>query len=99
MAAERAPAEQRISRTQSSIDTKLSALGVMKGMLSARQSSVGALRTEANLLARKAESSDTTILKASAVSTAPVGTYSVEVLSLATTHKLVSQAYTAGSTA
>jgi flagellar hook-associated protein 2 len=97
VAAERAPAEQRISRTQSGIDTKLSALGVMRGMLSALQSSVSALRTESNLLARKAESSDTTILKASAVSSAPAGTYSVEVLSLATTHKLVSRAYAGGS--
>jgi flagellar hook-associated protein 2 len=99
VAAERAPAEQRITRTQTSIDTKLSALGVMKGMLSALQSSVGALRTEASLLARKAESSDTTVLRANAVSTAPPGTYSVEVLSLATTHKLVSKAYAAGSAA
>ena len=99
VAAERAPAEQRITRTQSGIDTKLSALGVMRGVLSTLQSSVGALRTESNLLARKAESSDTTILKASAVSSAPAGTYSVEVLSLATTHKLVSKAYAGGSSA
>jgi flagellar hook-associated protein 2 len=99
VAAERAPAEQRISRTQSGIDTKLSALGVMRGVLSSLQSSAGALRTEAQLLARKAESSETTVLRASAVSTAPPGTYSVEVLSLATTHKLVSKAYAGGSAA
>lgn len=99
VAAERAPVEQRISRTQTGIDTKLSALGVMKGVLSSLQSSAGALRTEAQLLARKAESSDSTVLRASAVSTAPPGTYAVEVLSLATTHKLVSKAYAAGSAA
>jgi flagellar hook-associated protein 2 len=97
VAAERAPVEQRIARTQTGIDTKLSALGVMRGVLSTLQSSVGALRTENQVLARRAVSSDTTILRATASTSAPVGTYSVEVLSLATTHKLVSRAFTGGS--
>ena len=99
VAAERAPAEQRITRTQTGIDTKLSALGVLRGALSTLQSSVSALRTETQVLARRAVSSDTTILKATAAQSAPVGTYSVEVLSLATTHKLVSRAYAEGSVA
>lgn len=97
VAAERAPVEQRIARTQSGIDTKLSALGVMRGVLSTLQSSVGALRTENQVLARRAVSSDPTVLRATASTSAPVGTYSVEVLSLATTHKLVSKAYSGGS--
>jgi len=33
VAAERSPVEQRISRTQAGIDSKLSALGVMRGVL------------------------------------------------------------------
>ena len=49
------------------------------------------------MLARRAVSSDPTILRATASTTAPVGTYSVEVLSLATTHKLVSEPYAGGS--
>ena len=97
VAAERSPVEQRISRTQTGIDSKLSALGVMRGVLSTLQSSVGALRTETQVLARRAVSSDPTILRATASTTAPVGTYSVEVLSLATTHKLVSEPYAGGS--
>lgn len=97
VAAERAPAEQRISRTQTGIDSKLSALGVMRGVLSTLQSSVGALRTESQVLARRAVSSDPTILRATASTSAPVGSYSVEVMSLATTHKLVSQPYVGGS--
>jgi flagellar hook-associated protein 2 len=97
VAAERAPVEQRIGRTQTGIDTKLSALGVMRGVLSTLQSSVGALRTESQVLARRAVSSDTTILRATAATNAPVGTYAVEVLSLATTHKLVSKPYAGGS--
>ena len=97
VAAERSPVEQRISRTQTGIDSKLSALGVMRGVLSTLQSSVGALRTENQVLARRAVSSDPTILRATASTTAPVGSYSVEVLSLATTHKLVSEPYAGGS--
>jgi flagellar hook-associated protein 2 len=42
-------------------------------------------------------SSDPTILRATASTSAPVGTYSVEVLVLATTHKLVSEPYAGGS--
>jgi flagellar hook-associated protein 2 len=97
VAAERSPVEQRISRTQTGIDSKLSALGVMRGVLSTLQSSVGALRTENQVLARRAVSSDPTILRATASTSAPVGTYSVEVLVLATTHKLVSEPYAGGS--
>ena len=97
VAEERSPVEQRISRTQTGIDSKLSALGVLRGVLSTLQSSVGALRTETQVLARRAVSSDPTILRATASTTAPVGTYSVEVLSLATTHKLVSEPYAGGS--
>ena len=97
VAAERSPVEQRISRTQTGIDSKLSALGVLRGVLSTLQSSVGAMRTETQVLARRAVSSDPTILRATASTTAPVGTYSVEVLSLATTHKLVSEPYAGGS--
>ena len=97
VAAERSPVEQRISRTQTGIDSKLSALGVMRGVLSTLQSSVGALRTENQVLARRAVSSDPTILRATASISAPVGSYSVEVLALATTHKLVSEPYAGGS--
>jgi flagellar hook-associated protein 2 len=97
VAAERSPVEQRISRTQTGIDSKLSALGVMRGVLSTLQSSVSALRTENQVLARRAVSSDPTILRATASTSAPVGTYSVEVLVLATTHKLVSEPYAGGS--
>ena len=97
VSAERSPVEQRISRTQTGIDSKLSALGVMRGVLSTLQSSVGALRTENQVLARRAVSSDPTILRATASTTAPVGSYSVEVLSLATTHKLVSEPYAGGT--
>jgi len=97
VAAERAPAQQRLTRIESRIDTRLSALGTMRGALSSFQGAVGALRTESQLVVRKAESSDTAVLRANAAPGAAVGTYSVEVLSLASAHRLASQAYPAGS--
>lgn len=99
VAAERAPAQQRLTRAESGIDTKLSALGALRGALSGFQSSVAALRTESQLLARKAEVADPAVLRATASSSAAVGTYAVEVLSLASTHKLASRAYGAGGSA
>jgi len=99
VAAERAPAQQRLTRIESGLDTKLSALGTLRGALSGFQGAVGALRNEAQLMVRKAEVSDAAVLRAGAGAEASVGTYSVEVLSLASAHRLASQAYAAGSAA
>ncbi len=99
VAAERAPAQQRLNRAESGLDAKISGLGTLRGALSTLQGSVKGLKSESQLLARKAEVSDATVLRASAASSAAVGVYSVEVLSLASAHKLVSAAYAAGSAA
>lgn len=99
VAAERAPAQQRLTRIESGIDTKLSALGTLRGALSGFQTAVGALRSESQLLSRKVEVSDAAVLRASASPNAAVGSYSVEVLSLASAHKLASAAYTGGGSA
>ncbi len=97
VAAERAPAQQRLTRAESGLDAKISALGTLRGALSTFQGAVGALRNESQLLVRKTEASDPGALRASATSSAAVGTYSVEVLSLASAHKLASAAYAGGS--
>ena len=99
VAAERAPQQQRLDRSGARIDTRLSALGTMKGALSSLQSAVGALRTASQLTARKAEVSDATVMRATATASAAAGSHSVEVLSLASAQKLASQAYAGGSAA
>lgn len=99
VAAERAPAQQRLTRAESGLDAKISALGTLRGALSTFQGAAGALRSESQLLVRKTEASDPTVLRASATASAASGSYSVEVLSLATAHKLASQAYAGGSAA
>lgn len=99
VAAERAPAQQRLTRNEAEVDGKLSALGTLRGALSGFQSGVAALRTGSQVDARKAETGDATVLRATAGASAATGRYAVEVLSLASAHKLASQAYAAGSSA
>lgn len=99
VAAERAPAQQRLNRVASGIDTKLSALGSLRGALSSFQASVDALAKESRAPARKAESSDAAVLTATARAGAATGTYPVEVVALASAHKIASQPYAGGSAA
>lgn len=97
VAAERAPAQQRLNRAESGLDTKLSALGTLRGALSTFQTSVDALAKESKAPARKAETSDAAVVTATARAGAATGAYQLEVLSLATAHKIASQVYAGGS--
>ena len=75
VAAERAPAQQRLTRAESGLDAKISALGTLRGALSTFQGAAGALRSESQLLVRKSEASDPTVLRASATASAASGSY------------------------
>jgi flagellar hook-associated protein 2 len=97
VAAERAPVQDRITRDQKRIDTQISALGSLKGGLSSLESALSALNTEAAFQTRSAVSSDAEILTASATSSAAPGQYEVEVVRLATAHKLASGPFLGGS--
>jgi flagellar hook-associated protein 2 len=99
VAAERAPAEQRLTRQQNTIDTQISALGTLKGAMANLQTSLTAIKTVSAFQTRSAASSNENVFKASATSSAAAGSYSVEVTSLATAHKLSSHAFAAGSNA
>jgi flagellar hook-associated protein 2 len=99
VAAERAPAAQRIDRATRRVTTQLSALGTLRGALSSLQTSVAALKTPSAFQARRAESTDKTVFTASAGSTAATGSYSVEVRQLASAQKLASAPFAAGPTA
>ncbi len=99
VAAERAPAEQRLTRANTRITTQLSALGTLRGALSSLQGAVAGLKTASAFQARRAESTDKTVYAATATSAAATGSYAVEIRQLASTQKLASAAYPAGSTA
>jgi flagellar hook-associated protein 2 len=99
VAAERAPAEQRIQRATSKVTTQLTALGTLRGALSTLQSSVAGLKTPIAFQARRADSSDKTVFAATATSGAATGNYAVEVRNLASAQKLASAPFAAGATA
>ncbi len=99
VAAERAPAEQRLQRAGTRITTQLSALGTLRSALASLQGAVSGLKTPTAFQARGAESSDKTVFSAAATSAAATGSYTVEVRQLASTQKLASAAYPAGTAA
>lgn len=99
VAAERAPAAQRISRAATKVTTQLSALGTLRGSLSTLQGAVSPLKTTDTFQGRRAEAADKTIFTASAGPTSATGTYAVEVKQLSSAQKLVSAAFAGGSAA
>jgi len=88
MAIERIPLN-RLDEKKTSFDARISALGSIKGKLSTLQSSLSGLKNGTSLLAAKAQSSDTAIVKATGTSGAIAGNYSIEVSQLAQSQKLV----------
>ncbi len=98
VAAERDPIVQRLTRQQSKIDTQVSALGALKGAMSTLQSSLSAIKSVAAFQTRKATSSNTDEFSATATNSAAAGTYSIEITSLASAHKLSSNAFASGPT-
>ncbi|MBD3610219.1 MAG: flagellar filament capping protein FliD [Gammaproteobacteria bacterium] len=88
VAAERAPAENRIKRQESQLEGLVSAYGKLKSSLDSLQSSLASLKDASGFQERTASSADDTILNASATSTAALGTHTVTVNTLASTHKL-----------
>ena len=88
VSAERMPIEQRIFRTERNLTADISALGTLKSSLSDLQASAAAVKSTATYSQRNATSSDTTKVSVSAADAAVLGSYNVEVSSLATTHSV-----------
>ena len=88
VSAERMPIEQRIFRTERSLTSDISALGSLKSALSDLQTSADAVSNTATYSQRNATSSDATKVSVSATDAAALGSYNVEVSSLATTHSV-----------
>lgn len=99
VAAERAPLQQRLTRTETQINTQLSAFATVRSGLSTVQSALSALKSPEALQVKRASSSDVSVFRASATSAAAPAAYSVEVLQLATNEKRSSAAFSGGATA
>ena len=90
VAAERAPTENRIIRGENAAKTQLSAMGSLKSVFSGLQSALDKLRKDGGSSARTATVPEEAGFTASAGTTAAVGDYDIEVLALASAHKLTS---------
>src|SRR5262249_17899684 len=88
-----------ILRREAAATSKISALGTLKGALGAFKGAPTPLRNLDVFSVRKATSADTTRFTATASSAAAAGSYDVEVLNLATAHRLASNPYLEGGDA
>lgn len=94
VAAERTPVETRLNTKEATVQARLSAYGMLKSALSSFQSTASGLADASAFLGLKATSSDSSVVSASASSSAIAGNYSIEVSTLATTHSIASKAFT-----
>lgn len=98
VAAERAPKQNQITKQQTDVATKISAMGTLKGALSAFQNVLGPLKSLDSFNVRSATSGDDEIFTATATSAAPPGIYDIEVEQLAKAHQLSSDPFTSAET-
>ena len=88
VAAEGQPASLRLNRKEVELQADLSALGSLKGALSAFQTSVQSLKYSSSFQARTATSSNTDLFTVSADSSAVAGSFSIKVEQLAQSAKM-----------
>jgi flagellar hook-associated protein 2 len=88
-----------ITRKETQATTQISALGALKGALSAFKSALEPLKTVSAFETRKATVADTDFYSASADGTAAAGHYDIEVVNVAQAHQLASDEFLGGSTA
>lgn len=96
VAAERAPLDARITRRETAATVEISGLSALKNGLTALRDGLSGLNSTSVFNVRTASSSDTTIFTATATSDVQPGEYGIEVVNLATAHKLASAAFVAG---
>ena len=95
VAAERAPAAGRIDRTERQTKAQISAIGSLRSALDGLRTAVGKLGSTDAAQARRTSVPAESGFSASAASGAATGNYQVEVLALASAHKLSSTAHPA----
>lgn len=98
VAAERAPKQNQITKQQTEVATKISAMGSLKGALGAFQSVLSPLKSLDSFNVRSATSGDEKIFTATATSAAAPGTYDIEVEKLAKAQQLSSDPFVSADT-
>lgn len=97
VAAERGPATARFNRQEAGFTAEISAFGSLRSGLSDFQGALAALNSSDSFQKKTATSADTTILTASASTSAQAQSASIEVTQLAQQHALASSAFTDGN--
>ncbi|MDN3610676.1 flagellar filament capping protein FliD [Vibrio ostreicida] len=87
---ERVPKQQRIDNERDKIDSSISAYGRLRESLDTMKNLMASFRQEKAFAARKVESTDDTVVSATATTDAIAGRYAVDVLQLAQGHKIAS---------
>ncbi len=96
--AERTPAETRIKAKQTTINANISALGALKSTISDLQASLAKLKSPSFFNARSAVAGDTSVISATATSSANPGAYAIEVIDMAKAHKVASTDFATAAT-
>lgn len=95
--AEKAPKTNQLDKLEKQTTTRISAIGTLTGALNAFKTAVDALNKSSLFESRTASTSSSSVLKATASTTAPAGTYSVQVQQLAASSKVALQAVSGGT--
>ena len=98
VAAEKQPVQDQIDNRRTIVTAQTSAIGSLKSVLSALQSSISSLADGSAFTKYTATSSDTDLFSANADATAMPGNYQIEVLATAAAQKLTSAAYASDAT-
>lgn len=86
--AEQAPKEGQLKRLEAKTTTQLTSLGQLKGAISNFQSALSTLNSPSSFLARKASSTNSDVVTATASQSAVAGSYRLEVEKLASSSKI-----------
>lgn len=92
VAAERQPVANRLNLQEARANTTLSALGKLKGAVSTFRDALGSLAGNDSFQSRRTTLSSPDLLSASVTTQAAPGSYQIEILALATNHRLASPA-------
>lgn len=98
VAAERQPTETRLARNEARFQSELSAFGTIKGALSALRDASQSLGSGGGLNARTVTSSNPELFTATAAAGMAPGSFGVEVVSLASANKVVSEPFATADT-
>lgn len=98
LAAEGQPATARLNQREAKLQSRLSAFGQFRSALEQLRTSLAGLKDPAKFIVRTAVAGDETLLSASATSDAAPGVHDIEIVRLATSHKLASGALASAGT-